>query len=116
MIVLQNSVIGCFSPLLPVTLFAVRGAALGTTRPPQPPKVVEAWLTIHSNLNWRVDVTVIGSWLGHVSLDTTNLYAQASLETKRKALELVDGCAGSTRINSCATKDTAPANSRWYML
>jgi site-specific recombinase XerD len=37
-----------------------------------------------------VDVTVIRSWLGHAHLDTTNLYAQASLETKRKALEQVD--------------------------
>jgi integrase/recombinase XerC len=32
-----------------------------------------------------VDVTVIRSWLGHVSLDTTNHYARANLETKRKA-------------------------------
>jgi site-specific recombinase XerD len=38
-----------------------------------------------------VDVTVIRSWLGHAHLDTTNLYTQASLETKRKALEQVDG-------------------------
>jgi site-specific recombinase XerD len=30
-----------------------------------------------------VDITVIRSWLGHVSLDTTNHYAQANLETKR---------------------------------
>ena len=30
------------------------------------------------------------SWLlGHVSLDTTNHYARANLETKRKALEKV---------------------------
>jgi site-specific recombinase XerD len=36
-----------------------------------------------------VDITVIRSWLGHVSLDTTNHYAQANLETKRKALEQV---------------------------
>ncbi len=34
-----------------------------------------------------VDITVIRSWLGHVSLDTTNHYAQANLETKRSALE-----------------------------
>jgi site-specific recombinase XerD len=34
-----------------------------------------------------VDITVIRSWLGHVSLDTTNHYAPANLETKRKALE-----------------------------
>ena len=38
-----------------------------------------------------VDVTVIRSWLGHAHLDTTNHYAQASLEMKRKALEQVDG-------------------------
>jgi integrase/recombinase XerC len=36
-----------------------------------------------------VDVTVIRCWLGHVSLDTTNHYARANLETKRKALEKV---------------------------
>lgn len=36
-----------------------------------------------------VDITIIRSWLGHVSLDTTNHYAQANLETKRKALEQV---------------------------
>ena len=36
-----------------------------------------------------VDITVIRSWLGHVSLDTTNHYAQANLQTKRKALERV---------------------------
>jgi site-specific recombinase XerD len=34
-----------------------------------------------------VDVTVIRNWLGHVSLDTTNHYARANLETKRRALE-----------------------------
>jgi site-specific recombinase XerD len=37
-----------------------------------------------------VDVTVIRSWLGHESLDTTNIYARANVETKRKALEKVD--------------------------
>jgi len=37
-----------------------------------------------------VDVTVIRNWLGHARLDTTNLYARANLETKRKALEQVD--------------------------
>ncbi|MEP7457302.1 hypothetical protein [Phyllobacterium sp. SB3] len=36
------------------------------------------------------DITVIRSWLGHLSLDTTNHYAKANLETKREALELVD--------------------------
>jgi site-specific recombinase XerD len=37
-----------------------------------------------------VDVTIIRSWLGHVSLDITNHYAQANLETKRKALERLE--------------------------
>jgi site-specific recombinase XerD len=36
-----------------------------------------------------VDITVIRSWLGHVDLETTAHYAQANLETKRKALERV---------------------------
>jgi site-specific recombinase XerD len=37
-----------------------------------------------------VDVTVIRTWLGHARLDTTNQYARANLETKRRALEHVD--------------------------
>jgi site-specific recombinase XerD len=37
-----------------------------------------------------VDVTVIRNWLGHARLDTTNLYARANVETKRKALDQVD--------------------------
>ena len=37
-----------------------------------------------------VDATVIRHWFGHARLDTTNLYAQANLQTKRKALEQVD--------------------------
>lgn len=44
-----------------------------------------------------VDITVIRSWLGHVSLDTTNHYAQANLETKRKALELLDHASSSSK-------------------
>jgi site-specific recombinase XerD len=37
-----------------------------------------------------VDVTVIRSWLGHAHLSTTNIYAEANLEAKRRALEQVD--------------------------
>jgi len=48
-----------------------------------------------------VDVTVIRSWLGHVSLDTTNHYARANVETKRLALQGVD----------VSTRPTKP--SRW---
>lgn len=39
----------------------------------------------------KVDPAIIRSWLGHASLDTTNLYAEANLETKRRAIEQVDG-------------------------
>jgi site-specific recombinase XerD len=46
--------------------------------------------TASSLVTAGVDVTVIRSWLGHGSLDTTNMYAQANLETKRKALEKID--------------------------
>ncbi len=36
-----------------------------------------------------VDSTVIQGWLGHASPETTNHYAQADVETKRRALELL---------------------------
>ena len=44
-----------------------------------------------------VDITVIRSWLGHASLDTTNHYAQANLETKRKALERLENSSRASR-------------------
>jgi site-specific recombinase XerD len=47
--------------------------------------------TAVSLVSAQVDVTVIRSWLGHASLDTTNIYARANVETKRRALEKVDG-------------------------
>ena len=34
-----------------------------------------------------VDINTIRAWLGHVSLDTTNIYAEVDLEMKAKALE-----------------------------
>ena len=37
-----------------------------------------------------VDVAIVQSWLGHAHLDTTYRYAQANLETQRKALEQAD--------------------------
>ena len=44
-----------------------------------------------------VDITVIRSWLGHVSLDTTNHYAEANLDTKRKALERLEASSKASR-------------------
>ncbi len=42
-----------------------------------------------------VDINTIRAWLGHVSLDTTNIYAEIDLEMKAKAIALCD--AGETR-------------------
>jgi site-specific recombinase XerD len=44
-----------------------------------------------------VDVTVIQSWLGHAHLDTTLLYAEANVETKRRALEQANSHARPSR-------------------
>lgn len=37
-----------------------------------------------------VDINTIRAWLGHVSLDTTNIYAEVDLEMKAKALASLD--------------------------
>ena len=37
-----------------------------------------------------VDINTIRGWLGHVSLDTTHIYAEVDLEMKAKALALCD--------------------------
>jgi hypothetical protein len=33
-----------------------------------------------------VDINTIRAWLGHVSIDTTNVYAEVDLETKAQML------------------------------
>jgi len=37
-----------------------------------------------------VDINTIRAWLGHVSLDTTHIYAEVDMEMKAKALACVD--------------------------
>ena len=37
-----------------------------------------------------VDLNTIRAWLGHVSLNTTNIYAEIDLEMKAKAVALCD--------------------------
>ncbi len=37
-----------------------------------------------------VDINTIRAWLGHVSIDTTNIYAEVDLEMKAKALAACD--------------------------
>jgi len=41
-----------------------------------------------------VDINTIRAWLGHVSINTTNIYAETDLEMKAKALGL---CAVNSR-------------------
>jgi hypothetical protein len=43
--------------------------------------------TTATHLLWSgVDINTIRAWLGHVSLDTTNIYAETDLATKKSAL------------------------------
>jgi site-specific recombinase XerD len=48
-----------------------------------------------------VDINTIRGWLGHVSIDTTNIYAEIDLETKAKALA------------TCAPTNEAKHRQRW---
>ena len=45
-----------------------------------------------------VDINTIRAWLGHVSLDTTNIYAEVDLEMKAKALASIDLSDLTTRV------------------
>jgi integrase/recombinase XerD len=48
-----------------------------------------------------VDINTIRAWLGHVSMDTTNVYAETDLEMKAKALA------------HCEVKGSSKPNKRW---
>jgi site-specific recombinase XerD len=45
-----------------------------------------------------VDINTIRAWLGHVSLNTTNIYAEIDLETKARALATCAPDTGGTKI------------------
>jgi site-specific recombinase XerD len=49
------------------------------------PHVLRHTAAVHL-LRSGVDFHTISGWLGHVSLDTTNIYAQVDLEMKAKAI------------------------------
>lgn len=53
-----------------------------------------------------VDINTIRAWLGHVSLDTTNIYAEVDLEMKAKALATVDVADMTSRS---ARRETLPS-------
>ena len=51
-----------------------------------------------------VDINTIRSWLGHVSIDTTNIYAETDLEMKAKALAMCE-VAGGLQTNKSWRED-----------
>jgi integrase/recombinase XerD len=64
------------------------------------PHVIRHTTAVHL-LRAGVDINTIRAWLGHVSLDTTNVYAEVDLEMKAKAL------------SSCEVPDSPGARS-WH--
>ena len=61
-----------------------------------------------------VDINTIRAWLGHVSLDTTNIYAEIDLEMKAKALakcEVSDASQAETALAGGSRADGVPARS-----
>ena len=57
-----------------------------------------------------VEVNVIRGWLGHVSLDTTNRYAELTLRAKAEALrecEVNCGTSAATRVRAVWKDDKA---------
>lgn len=71
-------------------------------------KVIGPHVIRHSTashlLRAGVDINTIRGWLGHVSLDTTNIYAEIDLETKAKALATCDISAGHRRTKPWRTQ------------
>ncbi|WP_223164986.1 tyrosine-type recombinase/integrase [Massilia frigida] len=66
------------------------GALAATSIPTMKDKRVSPHLVRHMTaihlLRAGVDINTIRAWLGHVPLDTTNIYAEADLEMKAHAL------------------------------
>jgi site-specific recombinase XerD len=52
-----------------------------------------------------VDINTIRDWLGHVSVDTTNIYAAVDLETKAKAIVRCEPGAAKTPVQWDKAKD-----------
>ena len=45
---------------------------------------------MHDELFEKLEPGSTSAWLGHVSLDTTNIYAETDLATKKRALATLD--------------------------
>jgi integrase/recombinase XerD len=84
----------------PLTRFGIHRlvthyAKLASTRAPSltakrvSPHTIRHTSAVHL-LRAGVDINTIRAWLGHVSLDTTHIYAEVDMEMKAKALARVD--------------------------
>lgn len=75
-------------------LVTAHAASASTNTPTLATKRVSPHTVRHTSavhmLRAGVDINTIRAWLGHVSLDTTNIYAEIDLEMKAKALASVD--------------------------
>jgi integrase/recombinase XerD len=69
-------------------------AKLRATSPPLRGKRISPHVIRHSTathlLQAGVDINTIRAWLGHVSLDTTSIYAETDMATKKRALATLD--------------------------
>ena len=93
----------------PITRFGIgrtvgrNGEAAATRVPSLRRKNVTPHVIRHSTathlLRAGVDLNTIRAWLGHVKLDTTNIYAEVDFEAKTKAIALCD---------QAESKDSAP--------
>ena len=85
----------------PITRYGIHGLVVRTAKkaaetvPSLRDKCVSPHTVRHATavhlLRAGVDINTIRAWLGHVSLETTNRYAEVDLEMKAKALQM---CAG----------------------
>ncbi len=106
-----NDPVFCARRNRPLTRFGIykivrRHAASLDTDGPQPrrisPHLFRHTAAVHL-LESGVEVNVIRGWLGHVSLDTTNRYAELTLRAKTEALRACEvGCATSSALRTRA--------------
>jgi integrase/recombinase XerD len=80
----------------PITRFVVHATvtryltSAAIVCPPLAKKAISPHVIRHTTathlLRAGVDINTIRAWLGHVSIDTTNVYAEVDLETKAQML------------------------------
>jgi site-specific recombinase XerD len=74
-----------------VTRYArmTRDSRSGSRHKPIGPHMIRHTTATHL-LRAGVDINTIRAWLGHVSIDTTNIYAESDLQIKAKALGMFE--------------------------